>query len=67
MATPSFVAVGAGVDQHVRREGGEARGHLPDVQLVEVGQAVETADRGLDGGRLEATRGGFEEDPGAVA
>lgn len=28
------VAVGAGCDQHVRRQGGIARGDLPDVQVV---------------------------------
>ena len=62
------VAVLAGVDQHVRGQRREARGDLPDVQVVDVGDAGETAgSRCSMARRVEPARGGLEQHACAVA
>src|ERR671939_2164406 len=60
------MAVALGLDQHVSREGGEPRGYLPDVQVVDV------HDTGVGGYGVadllwvEPFRSGLHEDPPGV-
>ena len=60
------VAVLAAADEHVRRQGGEARADLPDVQVVDVGDAPWDAHRGGDLVGGEALRRRLEQDAPAT-
>ena len=51
---PDGVAVVAGVDQHMRAERREARGYLPDVEVVDVGHVGMTGELLADLARLHA-------------
>ncbi len=64
---PDLVAVVAGPDQDVGRQGGEARGDLPHVQVVDVGDARMAGEALADLAGLHPNGGGFEEDPARVA
>ena len=58
------VAVGVGVDQDVRGQGGESGGDFPDVEVVNLDDAWLASERSADLVRLDAFGGGLEEDPG---
>src|SRR5260370_11091511 len=63
---PDLVAVVAGADEDVGRQGGEARGDLPHVQVVDVGDARVGDEALADLAGLHPDGGGFEEDPARV-
>jgi hypothetical protein len=50
-------------DQDVRRGGGQARGDLPDMQVMDFGDVRPARHRHADGGRIQPGGRGLEEDP----
>ena len=60
---PDRVAVGFGLDEHVRRERREARADLPHVQVVHLGDAGIGGHRRADLRHVEPRRGDLEQDP----
>ena len=61
------VAVVVGRHQHVRGERDEARGHLPDVQVVDLDDAGSAGHRAADDLRVRAARGRLEQHAAGVA
>ena len=59
----AFVTVVAAIYEDVSRERGEARRDFPDVEVVHIAHAVDCVQVGVDGGDVDATGSGFEEDP----
>src|SRR5215218_10974873 len=57
---PDPVAVVPRGDEHVGGEGGEAGGHLPDVQIVDLDNAGVGREGAADGVRVEVARGALE-------
>ena len=64
---PVGLGVAAGAHRHVGRDRGEARGDLPDVQVVHLDHVVLRGERAADLVRVEVARGGLEQDPAGVA
>ena len=64
---PGAVAVGVGLDRDVGGEGGELRGDLPDVQVVDLDDARLLGHRAADPVGVDALRRGLEEDAAGVA
>src|SRR3954454_1547968 len=62
-----LLCVAVGSHEHVRRERGEARGDLPDVQVVDLHYVRLGRERAADLRRVELTRRGLEQDPAGVA
>jgi hypothetical protein len=63
----AFVAVVAAIDQDVGGQGRKAGRDFPDVEVVHVAYAVDCVEVGVDGGDVDSTWGGFEEDPPGLA
>ena len=66
-AAANGMAVGAGVDEHMRRERREAARHRPDVEIVRLDHLRHRDDRAADVGGVDLLRRHLQEDPGRVA
>ena len=62
---PDAVAVVAGRDEHVGGERGEAGGHLPHVEVVDLDHAGVAGERAADRVGVEAARRALEQHPAA--